>query len=943
MQFNRNLILVILLILPEFLYSQFVDFGKNKVQYSDFDWYIFNTKHFNIYYYKGAKELSEIAGSFAEESYNILQQKFNHSLSDSIPLIIYTTPQHFRETNTTPELLPEGVGGFFEFIKGRVVIPNEGSLGNFKHVIRHELVHVFMTSMITNSLHNHGIIIERLPPLWFTEGLAEYWSTEWDTEAEMVLKDAVLNGYIAGLSDWENFYGTFFMYKMGQKVFEYISKTYGEDKILQLLENFWMYDNIEKVLKYTLGKDYQEFDKGFLYYLKKLYFPNLKNTDDPSQVSLSLPFDGYAYKSTYSNFNKENNIYFIGNRLGYTSIFKYNLDNKKKPELVVEGESTEQFEAFHFFRTGLDVSSKGLLAFITQAGGTDVLHIYDLNEDKIKKDYSFKDIVGIGSPSWSSDSKKIVFSAIEFSGKSDLYIFDFEKEKLSRLTNDFYDDRDAVFSPDGKYIVFSSDRTSFGKDNKYNLFLYNLQTNEIKNLTFDTCVDFSPSFSPDGKRIIYTSNSGNVQNIRMIELPDEVPDSLYNNLKISVKQITNFTTGAMDPKWCGNDKIVFSAYENGNINIKILENVIQKSDTAKSIAENKNPGIDSGWTLPKITGDFTKNVLKYEKRYSFDIATTSITTDPVFGTTAGGLLSLSDLLGNEKYYFLLYSSDDGNSEFWKSLNIAISKISLEKRLNYAYGVYHLSGRRYDLTQSDFVYYERLYGGYLSLSYPLSFFRRLETSVSLSQSEKDLDFEERRSLLLSNTISYVKDNSLWYITGPIDGEMFNLTLGYVSDVENSNENYYSFLIDYRKYFRIGRLSSLALRGQFFDNEGKNPRRYFLGGTWSLRGWSQLSIRGTKLWQANAELRFPLLDMLYLKFPFGMVWGFPAIRGALYFDAGNCWDNSENYNFTRGSLGAGMRINLFNVIVLRYDFGKRIENNFTKLQDGLFQQVFFGWDF
>jgi outer membrane protein assembly factor BamA len=135
----------------------------------------------------------------------------------------------------------------------------------------------------------------------------------------------------------------------------------------------------------------------------------------------------------------------------------------------------------------------------------------------------------------------------------------------------------------------------------------------------------------------------------------------------------------------------------------------------------------------------------------------------------------------------------------------------------------------------------------------------------------------------------------------------------------------------------------LRGQFFDNEGKNPRRYFLGGTWSLRGWSQLSIRGTKLWQANAELRFPLLDMLYLKFPFGMVWGFPAIRGALYFDAGNCWDNSENYDFTRGSLGAGMRINLFNVIVLRYDFGKRIENNFTKLQDGLFQQVFFGWDF
>ena len=941
MRFGRNLILLIFFAIPELLYSQFVDFGKNKVQYSDFDWYILNTRHFNIYYYKEAKELSEIAGSFAEESYKILQQKFNHSLLDSIPLILYTTPQHFRETNTTPDILPEGVGGFFEFIKGRVVIPNEGSMGNLKHVIRHELVHVFMTSMITNSLKNHGIILERLPPLWFTEGLAEYWSTEWDTEAEMVIKDAVLNGYIVGLSDWENYYGTFFMYKMGQKVFEYISRTYGEDKILQLMENFWMYDNFEKVMKFTLGKDYEEFDKGFLYYLKKLYYPDFKITDDPSQVSLSLPFDGYAYKSAYSNFDNSDNIYFIGNRLGYTSIYQYNFNKKKKPELILEGESSEQFEAFHFFRTGLDVSSSGLMAFVTQSGGTDVLHIYDLKHDKLKNDYSFKNLVGIGSPSWSGDSRKIVFSAVEFTGKCDLYVFDIENNKLTRLTNDFFDDRDAVFSPNGNFIVFSSDRTSFGFENKYNLFLYDLKTNQIKNLTYDTAVDFAPAVSPDGKRVVFTSNSENVQNIWMLELPSE--DSLNNVNHITAKKITSFTTGAMDPKWCGNDKIVYSAYENGSINLKILENVLRKSDTTKTVVEMNNPSVDTGWSIPKVTGEYRQKALKYQKKYSFDIATTAISTDPVFGTTAGGLLSLSDLLGNERYNFLLYSSNDGTSEFWKSLNIAVSKVSLEQRLNYAFGVYHLSGQRYDLTQSDYVYYERIYGGYLSFSYPLSFFRRIETNINVSQSEKDIDIEERRSLLLSNTISYIKDNSLWYITGPIDGELFNMTLGYVSDVENSNENYYSILMDYRKYFRLSKLSALALRGQFFMNEGKNPRRYFMGGAWSLRGWPLFSLRGTKLWEVNAELRFPLIDMVYLKFPFGMVWGFPAIRGALYFDAGNCWDNGDNYDFTKGSLGGGIRVNLFGVIVLRYDFGKRIENNFTKLQDGLYQQVFFGWDF
>jgi hypothetical protein len=935
-----NIALFILLLEPAYVFPQFVDFGKNKVMYSNFDWYILNTEHFNLYYYKEAKELAEKGAYLAEESYKILQQKYNYSLIDSIPLIIYTSPQHFKETNTTPDFIPEGVGGFFEFIKGRVVLPYDGSIGNLKHVMRHELVHVFMTSKVINNLKTHGTIIERLPPLWFTEGLAEYWSTEWDTQAEMVLKDAVLNGYIQGLSNWEDFYGTYLMYKLGQKACEYIGKTFGEDKILQLMDNFWMYDSFESVMKYTLGKDYEEFDKGFLYWLKKLYYPDLKTKDDPSQISLSVPFDGFAYKSTYSDIDNQKNIYFIGNRSGYTSIYRYNLDNKKNPELILEGETTEQFEEFHFFRTGLDVSSKGMLAFVTRTGSSDMLHIYDVKKDKNLNDYSFKDIVGIGSPSWNKDGRYITFAGIEFSGKGDIYLFDIQKEKLTRLTNDYYDDRDAVISPDGKFIVFSSDRSASGKNNKYDLFIYNLETNEIKNLTDDNNVNFAPAFSPDGKKIVYTSNDGGINNIWLINLPEDI--SSYNNT--TAKQLTHFTTGAFDPKFCDSAKIIFTSFEKGSMGIKILENVLKKEDTIKDVSKFEFTSRDTGWTMPKISGELRKNTLKYNKRYSFDIATTAISTDPVFGTNAGGLLSFSDLLGNDRYNFLLYSNSDGTSEFWRSLNIAISRISLEQRLNYAYGVFHLSGKRYDLTQSDFSYYERIFGTYASFSYPFSFFRRIETTVSLASSEKDLDFNDiRRSILLSNKISYIKDNTLWFITGPIDGEALNITLGYESDIENSDENYYSFLFDYRKYFRLAKFSSLALRGQFFINEGKNPRRYFIGGSWSLRGWSLFSIRGTKLWQTNAELRFPLLDLLYIRFPFGMVWGFPAIRGALFFDAGNSWDNRDNYVETRGSIGAGLRINIFGVLVLRYDFGKRIEKNFTKLQSDLFQQVFFGWDF
>jgi hemolysin activation/secretion protein len=115
---------------------------------------------------------------------------------------------------------------------------------------------------------------------------------------------------------------------------------------------------------------------------------------------------------------------------------------------------------------------------------------------------------------------------------------------------------------------------------------------------------------------------------------------------------------------------------------------------------------------------------------------------------------------------------------------------------------------------------------------------------------------------------------------------------------------------------------------------------MGGSWDLRGWPRWTIRGEKLWLTSQELRFPFIDQLALQLPFGGI-GFSSIRGALYFDAGAAWD--RKYTETLGSVGGGLRMNLFGVLVLRYDIGKRIENNFTELQDGLFHQFFFGYDF
>ncbi len=934
-------------------HAQFFYFGRNKVQYTDFEWHVLRTEHFDIYYYPEMQDLAERGAYFAEEACKRLEVKFNHSLVQRVPLIFYSSHLHFQQTNTTGGFIPEGVGGFFEFLKGRVVIPSDGSSAQFRHVIHHELVHVFMHSKLARVLTDHRKVSDRMPPLWFTEGLAEYWSTDWDTQADMVMRDAVLSDIVVGLSDMDRIYGSFLMYKEGQNALQYIGKTYGEEKILLLMENFWKESSFSLIMQQTIGKAYKEFDEEWLYALKKQYYPLYAKEDSPSRAAKPIVMDGFNSKPVVFEHDSVRDVYFIGNKTGYSGIYRKPIDPPASSELsatagqtawaqepaenVIEGEKNDEFEAFHLLRGRIDISKDGVLAFVTKSGENDAIHLYDVVRDELVETYRFKSLVSIGSASWSPDGKRIAFTSIDKSGSNDLYLFNTATRELTKLTNDYYDERDPAWSPDGKRIAFASDRTSFGTKNKYNLFLYDVATGAIDYLTYGPDNYLSPAWSKDGKRLAFTSDAGGAQNIWLMDVSRE-----FTGAYRTITKVTQFTTAAFDPAWTNDGDLVFTAFEKFSFQIRLLKNVNSIADTSTTVQLIDLYAKQKSWEAKTLAGATSVERFKYVGDYSLDIAQSAISTDPVFGTSGGAAVALSDLLGNDQYYFLLYNTAQTQDELLSSFNLAISRISLKHRTSFAYGIYRFTGRRYDLTDKDEFFYERVFGGYFALSYPLTKFQRIETSVSLSNSNKDADLqlEDRKALLLSNSVAFVHDNSLWGPSGPLDGSRFSLTLAYTSDIQYSNVNYYSVIFDYRNYLRLSQRSAFASRFWLWYNGGKEARRFVLGGSWDLRGYPRWSIRGEKLWLTSQELRFPFLDALGLQFPFGGVL-FSSIRGALFFDAGSAWDNK--YKETFGSFGGGLRMNFGGVLVLRYDIGKRIEQNFKKLQDGLFHQFFFGWDF
>lgn len=908
-------------------FGQTFGFGKNKVQYDEFEWKKIETDHFDIFFFTEEEALASHTAKIVESQFRDLERKFVHTVRRRIPLVIYSSHIYFEQTNIIPNLLPEGVAGFTEYLKGRVALPLSGSIPEYERVLHHELVHVFMFDRIARVLERHGILDFRPAPLWFSEGLAEYWSSRKSALGDMILRDALFSQRFPSIQQIHQINGTFQMYKQGESICRFMAQEYGEDVFEQLFVNWWRAETFEEVFAITTGETIESFDEKWIFHERKHYFPTISNRNLLTHSAKALTHEGFNVKAAWMPKHQDLLDYvYLNNQHGYTQIVRGN--DSEPPEILVEGERLTSIESLHPLTSKIAVSSDGnLIAFVGKSRGRDHLYVWNTERNFFLYDLRFDEVIAMSSPSFSPNGEQLVFSGTSKDGFVDLYVVDLKTDSLRPLMKDIYHDRDPDWSPDGKYIVFGSDRFLHGSLGKYNIFLYCFENKQLKRLTEGKFVDQQPDFGPDSRSIIFSSDRDSVFNIHLAR---------FNDKEILVSQLTSFLTGAFDPTWSpAGDEFMFSGYQSGNF--QIYRSKLEQSH-AYDVQYSMSPVDSLPWDLENSGEDRRLAQIPYKGKMELDIAQSQISQDPEFGTSGGLRFLLSDVLGNDRYAFVLSHISGNQSGFADGLNMTLTRIYLDQQRNWSWGFFRLNDR-FSSKFGRFVREERT-GGFIGVSYPFSRYNRLDSRMSLRHAKIDRKFEgkELDGWLINNFISYRHDSSLWIPTGPIEGTRYNFGLSQTVDLKSSRRFNFSVYGDFRHYFRLAKRFNWSMRYMARRSFGDVPEYFSLGGSWTLRGYPWRSLWGKKMLLINQELRFPFIDRFHVGLPFGHI-DFGQFRGALLLDAGNAW--TDSFGDWRGAFGFGTRLALGGAFVFRLDATRRTD--FKSLEPRTNWDFFFGWDF
>jgi hypothetical protein len=887
--------------------------GQNQVAWYPFQWRYLDVAPLGggpggirLYFYATEEAQARRALPAIESAYARLVEVFHYNPTRRIPFILYATQREFQTQNVFQ--VTESVLGVTSPEDLKMTVPYFGDHSRFIEVATHEMVHQFHIQKMQDLAGKDTSAIETLP-LWFIEGIAEYYSKGGiDVETDMFLRDLLWNPdperryQILPFAE-DRLLGYIPTYKLGQARIAFLADTYGPESIQAFLEQARFGGppgageerGFPALVRRVLGEPLAQVDARWRAWLKRRFYPAyLESALDLANVRelRGLPAEPEAF--TTSPDGRVILFRGIDRQRGRARLV---LVDPRSPHSAVEVAADDQpgTESLHPIEYGVLALGTKLLAYSAQDGigdrlhvaayqhtrgkdGTALLHVGEAKALDVRPpedEDRFGRFIAIGDPALSPDEKEIAFVGVASGGQHDIYVAPVDRpSRARRITHDFYAKRDLAWGPDG--IAYSSDATSTGT---FNLFRIDPVTGTRTRLTTGPSTDRAPAYLPDGA-LLFTSNA------------DGKPD-VWELRDGRVRRRTDFTTGLTAPRFAARSRAILAGtFHGGRFRLVEVSPISLLDSPWREVAP------EVGEPLPIPVAEFPSATQVYQPLAARNW---SPQAGVVYGGGSSGFFSgraaglFSDYLRD--HVLFVDVSVLGSFSYTQALVLYEDR---SRRVGRVLGFYHYVQQQLDPLDVNLVFNQRDFGITAALRRPFDVYRRLELELSFGATQRycptdytaqitlncagllapsgayasAADWREQNggtNLNLTPVVRYGYDSVRFHpLAGPIDGSSLLLELGGGWVPQRSAIHGFA-RFDAQRYFQLIGRTRFWLRGAAgvsFSPGGPSrlwERSWWLSGADNLRGYGPADLAfliGTRYYVANAELQVPLDPLLQL---------------------------------------------------------------------------------
>lgn len=606
-----------------------MSFGKNRVQWKDFNWSYYRTDNFDVYYYQGGDELAQYVRRYATSEIPLLERKMSNHFTKKVQFIVFNNLSDLKQSNINSEDVEEhNTGGVTRVIGAKVILYFDGDYVHFERQLREGVAQLLLSQVLNGTSIGSQIrnSYRYAVPEWFQNGLCAYVANDWDSYSEDLLQIGILSGKYEKINKLRGEDARI----AGYSFWRFIEEQYDTSAVNDVLSLSASTQNVKKSLLYVTGKPFKELAKQWYSFQSERCKTLIQKTPDEL---LRLKYRKYRSFTEPQISPDGQRIAYVSNDEGKIGIWIEDLTSGKRKRLFRSGYRSDEYIDTSF--PLLAWHPRGdILSFIIEDKGQILLYNLDVESGETGQTNLFE-FQKITSFSYAHKQRKIVLSATR-NGKPDIFVYNLFSNTVEQITDDYFTDNSPVFSADDRQIIFSSNRSTDTaapivqpnvQGSQYDIFAFDYATKNpvMQNLTRQhVSNNIKPEVFPDGS-MLYLSDTNGFYN-----LYEAIPDSAISYIDTTIhyryfthtNRITDYSTSIVsysyNPKerkiamllpGKAGERIFLTRQQSGNqdVNIQQMNGFAQRriideygrthEDTLKTISSHRLKG--SFKTSPK--------------------------------------------------------------------------------------------------------------------------------------------------------------------------------------------------------------------------------------------------------------------------------------------------------------------------------------------------------